>query len=143
MNIKKPLSISSKMLWGGIIIGIFRVAFGIIGCFESVDIRFIATLFLVLSAVIQVVLFMVKSEEDDEMSESYLKEAKSMASDISNIIILCLITVLLIASVFVDTKEITKRLSADILNLAIHVPFIFIGINNIMTGVIFRKLEAE
>ena len=49
MNIKKPLSISSKMLWGGIIIGIFRVAFGIIGCFESVDIRFIATLFLVLS----------------------------------------------------------------------------------------------
>ena len=86
---------------------------------------------------------MVKSEEDDEMSESYLKEAKSMASDISNIIILCLITVLLIASVFVDTKEITKRLSVDILNLAIHVPFIFIGINNIMTGAIFRKLEAE
>lgn len=143
MNAKKPLSLSSKMLWGGIIIGILRVAFGIIGCFESVNIRFIATLFLVFSAVIQVVLFKVKSEEDDEMSESYLKEAKSTASDILNIIILCLITVLLIASVFIDTKEITKRLSVDILNLAIHIPYIFIGIKDIMTGTIFRKLEAE
>ena len=42
-----------------------------------------------------------------------------------------------------DINKRIKRLSADILNLAIHVPFIFIGINNIMTGAIFRKLEAE
>ncbi len=133
----KTLSISTKAFLGKIVLGFLMIAIAITNMFDGLIWDIVSILFLVVVAGILTALSKMKSEEDDEMSLFNYKEAKSKVSDIMHLLLLAIAVIVPIILSKIDTSDIS---------LPIIVGSIFysvVGIQNILTGIIFRKLEAE
>ena len=97
----------------------------------------ISVLFLMVVAGILIALSKMKSEEDDEMSLFNYKEAKSKVSDIMHLFLLVIAVIVPIILSKIDTSDISLPIIVG------SVFYSVVGIQNILTGIIFRKLEAE
>ena len=133
----KTLSISTKAFLGKIVLGFLMIVIAITKMFDGLIWEIVSILFLMLVIGILVVLSKMKSEEDDEMSLFNYKEAQSKVSDIMFILLL---------SIAILGPDILSETDTSNINLPAVLGSVFyfiVGVQNILTGVIFRKLEAE
>ena len=137
------MKIATKFLWLYAVTGILRIIFGFLGCINNGSLRVFAVFFLLISSFIQLIFTTIDSEKSDEMSENNLKEAKYRTSNITRIIILCTLTVILGISRFPFATSFMNLLSDDWTIMLFYSAYVVFGIEDIITSIIFRKLEAE
>lgn len=133
----KTLSISTKAFLGKIVLGFFMIVIAFTNMFDGLIWDIVSILLLMVVAGIIIALSKMKSEEDDEMSLFNYKEAKSRVSDIMHLLLLVIAVIVPI---------ILNKIDTSVVSLPIVVGSVFysvVGIQNILTGIIFRKLEAE
>lgn len=134
---KKPLSIGHQMFWGKIFVGCLWIAYAIIGLFDNIACDIISIAALAGGVIILVVLMRIDLEEDDEMSHHNYIEAKAKTTDVMHIVF-C-ISSIFSAAIVVLLKKLGVENDVWIPNSF----FLLMGIQNIVTGLIFKKLEAE
>lgn len=134
---KQPVSIGTQMFLGKIVIGCLWISYSIIGMIDNIVCDIVSISALVSGIVVLVVLMRLDLEEDDEMSHHNYIQAKAKTTDVMHIIF-CIFSI-------------GSALALGLLNKAgieyyRWVPrffFMLIGIQNLITGLIFRKLEKE
>lgn len=134
---KKPLSVGKQMFWGKIIIGCLWISYAVIGLFDNIVCDILRITALAGGVIILVVLMRLDLEDDDEMSHYNYIQAKAKTTDVMHIIF-CICCILSAVVIFL-----LKRFGIE---NDIWIPnsfFMLMGIQNITTGLIFRKLEAE
>lgn len=134
---KKIMSVSRKMFLGKTVLGLLWLTIAITNMFDGVWWLLCSCVFLVAAVTILIVLMKIEAEKDDEMSLFYYKEAQAKSSDIMHIIfsILCVLF-----------SVVVSRLDLPDLNWPILIASCFyalMGIQNIIIGIVYRKLETE
>ena len=87
--------------------------------------------------VVMVVLMRIDLEEDDEMAEYNYTKAKAQTTKYMHIVFcVCSVLSAIVVGVLKDAGIPWHRVIPEIF-------FLLMGIQNIITGIIFRKLEAE
>ena len=135
MKNKKELSIGGQIFLGKIVVGICWMAAGISGYFGGVISSALQIIFLLGAIIPMILLFRSKKEESDEMADVNLTQAKAQTGDLMHIV-LCM------AAVIVPLLEFFPG-STDwnwprIMGWSF---FILIGIQNLITGFVFKMLE--
>lgn len=138
-NETSELNIGSQVFWGKIIPGILWVGAGITGMFKSISFQILHMIFLIVVVLMALRLMKAKCEKEDEMAKHNLIVAKAKTRDIMHIVF-CAASIftalgfglLQIADIEISFPRIVARSF-----------FILMGIQDIITGIIFRKLEAE
>ena len=134
---KKPLSIGSQMFWGKIFIGCLWIAYAVIGLFDNLVCDILGAAALAGGVIILVILMRIDLEEDDEMSHHNYIQAKAKTTDVMHIVF-CLCSIFS-AVIVVLLKKLGIENNAWISNSF----FLLMGIQNLVTGLVFRELEAE
>lgn len=134
---KEPMTIGRQMFWGKIFVGFAWIGTGISGMFDNLAASILRIACLVAAIVVMVVLMRVDLEEDDEMSQHNYTAANATTAKVMHIVfcicsILCALGMGLLKDVEVPWNRVVPQFF-----------FLLMGIQNIITGVIFRKLEAE
>lgn len=143
-NVKKPVSLSKKAIWTLIVVGIIRLFFGVAGCFNESTLRLISACILIGSSFITLVFLKIKVDKTDELAEKNLMESSILADDIINVVLNDIVLVAIGLYFYVKSKNIDNQISiSDFANYIIHIPFAFIGIKNILTGIFFIRKERE
>ncbi len=141
---KTAISLSKRATWTFVIEGLIFVALGIIGCFNVGYLRFISACLLTVATIIVIVFFKINTDEFDEMAEKNLMESAVWSYRTVNMIIYIIIFALIGIYSYLKSKSFEKQVSVtDVVNLLIHIPFVFIGIKDILTGVLFIRKERE
>lgn len=134
---KKTMSISTSLFLGKIVLGILWICIAVTNCFDGLFASISSIVLLLAAIVILIILSKIKPANEDEMSDYNYKEARAIASEIMHIIYL----ILAIATPFVLTKfDISDWNWPIILG---NIFYMLVGIQNILVGIYFRKLEAE
>lgn len=134
---EKEMSVGTQRFLGKTIVGILWIGIGIVGCLTSVAAKVIHILLLCLAIAIAVFLLKVKGEDDDEMSEENYTKAKAKAHDIMYFIF-CSLTV-----VSALVCGLLKNAGIAWYRVIPYMFFVLMGIQDILTGVFFHRLEAE
>ena len=134
---KEPLSIGSQMFWGKIFIGCLWIAYAAIGLFDNLVCDILSAAALAGGVIILVILMRIDLEEDDEMSHHNYIQAKAKTTDVMHIVF-CICSIFS-AVIVVLLNKLGIENNAWISNSF----FLLMGIQNLVTGLIFRKLEAE
>lgn len=134
---KTPMSISTHSFWSSIVIGILWISAGITDMFEGIVMNIIHILLLIGGIVILVVVMRANREEDDEMSDYNYMKAKAKTRDLMHIVYCC--AAIISALVFGLLQNADIYWAQVISGLF----FILMGIQDLITGIVFRRLEAE
>lgn len=142
---KEPLGLSTKVFWTDIIVGIFcLIAF--IACFagDHPIARLVRLLSLIGVYFVSLVMACIPSDRFDEMAQENYRQAKAKTLDILSMILLggvgtCLIAEALFSNLF-TIPRITADWASDHL---VQFIVLYFGLQNIIKGLIFRKLEAN
>ena len=141
---KNTVSLSKKAVWTLVIAGIIKLFFGVFGCFDIRELRLISACILLVSSFITFSFLKIKTDKSDELAEKNLMESSFSANNIINIILIIIVLAAMGLYTYVKSKNINYQISVfDFVNYIIHIPFAFIGIKNILTGIIFIKKEME
>lgn len=142
---KEPLGLSTKVFWSDIMVGAFFLT-AFVASFggDHPVARLVRLLSLIGAYLVALVMSRIRSDRFDEMAQENYRHAKSKTLDILNMILLgCFGTCLIAEAVFSDfltTYRTTVGWTSDRL---IQFIFLYFGLQNIIKGLIFRKLEAE
>ena len=134
---KEPMSIGTQMFLGKIFVGCTWIGTGVFGMFDNLVCHIIRIICLVAAVTVMVVLMRVDLEEDDEMAEYNYTQANAKTTKYMHIVFCACSVLSAVAMFFLKDLDITwYRVIPELF-------FLLMGIQNIITGVIFRKLEAE
>lgn len=134
---KEPMSIGMQMFWGKIFIGCAWIGSGICGIFDNLLCNILHIVCLAAAVAVMVVLMRVDLEEDDEMSQHNYTEAKAKTTNVMHIVFcICSILSALFFGLLKNADLPWHRIVAEMF-------FLLMGIQNIVTGIIFQRLEAE
>lgn len=132
----KTMSISNQVKYLKTLNGITWILAGISDIFSGAIPSTLTSIFLIISLVLQLKVSLSKKESDDEMSIDNKIKAGAMTQSIMHIIFCTAAVVLFALTSF-------PNLHLDWKNLIVPVFFIFIGIEYIIWGLSFKKLEEE
>ena len=132
----KTMSISNQVKYLKTLNGITWILAGISDIFSGAIPSTLTSIFLIISLVLQLKVSLSKKESDDEMSIDNKIKAGAMTQSIMHIIFCTAAVVLFSLTRF-------PNLHIDWKNLIVPVFFIFIGIEYIIWGLSFKKLEEE
>ena len=136
-NNEKVMSINSQVFWGKTFVGFLWIGAGISGMFDTLFFNFLHMLFLACAVVLMVVILRAKRENDDEMSEYNYMKAKAISTTIMHIIYcIAMIASALCFGLLQDAGLSWGRIIARIF-------FIIMGIQDVVIGIVFHRLEAE
>lgn len=130
------MSISNQVKYLKTLNGITWILAGISDIFSGTIPSTLTSIFLIISLALQLKVSLSKKESDDEMSIDNKIKAGAMTQSIMHIIFCAAAIVLFILTRF-------PNLNIDWKNLIVPVFFIFIGIEYIVWGLSFKKLEEE
>ena len=133
----KKMSIRRQAFLEKIVAGLLWIGAGITGMSDEMVWNIVHIIFLTGAAAILLVMMLAKREENDEMSEYNYMKAQAMTTNIMHAIC-CMISIGLVFTV-------DRLLKWDI-NWAlafVRTFFIIIGSQDLITGVVFWRLEAE
>lgn len=134
---KEPLSIGTQMFWGKIFVGCAWIGYSVLGIFDYLVCDILQIACLLSAIVIMVVLMRIDLEEDDEMAEYNYTKAKAQTTKYMHIVFcVCSVLSAILVGLLKDAGIPWHRVIPEIF-------FLLMGIQNIITGIIFRKLEAE
>lgn len=119
--------------------GITWLFSGIFGLFDTIIFEFLQILALLCCLILIVISFYFKKEMQDEMSIKNLAYAKATTLTNMHIVAGCIICFILI----LYNIPVITNISLDVKNLLIPLFFIFLGIENIMIGILFRRNERK
>ena len=134
---KEPLSIGRQMFWSKIFVGCLWIAYAMLGLFDNIICDVLSVVALVGAVAVLVVFMRIDLEEDDEMAHHNYVQAKAKTTDVMHIVFCG--SSILSAVIVVLLKKLGIENNAWIPNCF----FLLMGIQNIVTGLIFQKLEAE
>ena len=133
---KKPMSCAEQIRLLKVVSGIAWIVVGIFGCFENTICLIIQILALLLCAINIIRVSAAKKENSDEMAEENLCKAKAKTLDIMHGVF-CVIA---IAAIFILGRN---TITLDWAKVIPATFFIVLGIEELIVGVVFRKLEDE
>lgn len=134
---KEPMSIGRQMFWGKIFVGCAWIASAVCGVFDNLACSILYIICLGSAIAVMVVLMRIDLEEDDEMSLYNYTQAKAKTTNVMHIIFcVCSILSALCFGLLKDVALPWHRIIAELF-------FLMIGVQNLVTGIIFKKLEAE
>ena len=122
---------------GKIVLGCMWIGAALCGMFDNVVMLFLNCVFLISALII---LFYMRSkdlEEDDEMSAENAAKAKSKTLDVFHMIFAVGSLMLIVLSRFYN------QIDVNWIELIANLLYLFIGLQNLLVGIFFRKLEAE
>lgn len=134
---KTPMSISTQSFWSSIVTGILWIGVGITDIFDSAVINIINALLLAGTLVVLIFFLRANREEDDEMSNYNHMKAKAKTRDLMHFVYCC--------AAIVSAVLFGLLRNADIYwpQVISGLFFILMGIQDLITGIVFRRLEAE
>ena len=138
---KKEMKVGTQTFLGKTMVGIVWIIAGIMHCFDSIAILFVRLLLSATAVILLVVVLRSNVEHLDEMAKDNMMRAKAKTCEVMQLIFFIL-AIVLIAAAFLQTW-LEFEISVNLLNFATTVVFCLIGIQYFLTGVFFRKLEAE
>ena len=134
---KEPMSIGTQMFWGKIFVGCTWIGSGVFGIFDNLVCDILHIICLLSAIIVMVVLMRVDLEEDDEMAEYNYTKANAKTTRYMHIVYcVCSVLSAVVGGLLKDAGIPWHRVIPELF-------FLLMGIQNIITGVIFRKLEAE
>lgn len=142
---KDPLRLSTKFFWTDIIVGALWCLAGISGCVHKNTVAFLVSISSWVGALIIVtVMYRIRSEQFDEMAEANYRHAKAKTLDFTGCIILGS------GAIFLLLDRFLSNISPNLNPYAIfssdnifNIVWFVLGLQSIIKGLIFRKLEAE
>lgn len=135
MENKKVLSIGSQIFLGKVVVGICWIIAGISGYLGGLLGDILQIIFLLGAIIPMILLQRSKKEESDEMADENFTRAKAQAGDLMHIV-LCLATVAVPLMGFIPGS-----VDWNWPRVMAWSFFILIGIQNLITGFAFKKLE--
>lgn len=134
---KELMPIGKQIFLSKIFVGCTWIGSGAFGMFDNLVCNILHLLCLVAAVTFMVVLMRADLEEDDEMAEYNYTKANAKTTKVMHIIY-CACSVLSIVVIYLlkDADILWYRVIPEMF-------FLLMGIQNIVTGIIFRKLEAE
>lgn len=136
---KAKMSVGAQVFWGKLIPGILWIGVGITGMFESILFAFLHMVLLIVVIVLAIILIRAKYEEQDEMSVYNLMKAKATTRDCMHIVF-CVASFL--AALGFGLLQ-TTGIEMSLPRIVARMFFVLMGMQDILTSIIFRKLEAE
>lgn len=135
----KVFPIGTSIFWSQTATGIFWIGAGLIGMFDNIVCNILTVLFLLAGIAALAISTKIAriGDDGDEMAEYNYTKAKANAG---NTLYLILCVASLVATASFDLKQ---DLAIDWPRFISHLLFILIGAYNLLTGLFFRKLEAE
>lgn len=133
----KAMSISIQSFWGRIVIGILWIGVGIVEMLDGLVVNIVQAVLLVGAVIILVAVTRADREKGDEMSDYNCTKAKAKTSDLMHFVFCG--AAIVSALVFGLLKNADISWTRVIPSLF----FILIGIQNLIMGVVFCRLEAE
>ncbi len=134
---KKIMSVSAKMFLGKTVLGFLWLTVAITNMFESILWIFCSCILLAAAVTILIIMMKIEAEEDDEMSLFYYKEAQAKSSDIMHVIFAVLSVLFSVVLTKLDIADLNWP------NLIASGLYALMGIQNIIIGITYKKLEAE
>lgn len=134
---KKQMSIGSQTFLGKVVIGVLWLALGITDMFDGLIMNIVHAAVFVGTLAVLVVVIRANREEDDEMSDYNYMKAKAKTRDLMHFVyggaaVVSALVFGLLQNVDIYWAQVISGLF-----------FILMGIQDIITGIIFRRLEAE
>lgn len=142
---KDPLRLSTKVFWTDIIVGALWCLASISGFVHKNIVTFLVSIFSLVGALIIVaVMHRIRSEQFDEMAEANYRHAKAKTLDITGCIILGSCAIFIILDRFLSNISPNLNPYAVFSSDNIYkIVWFVLGLQSIIKGLIFRKLEAE
>jgi len=134
---KEPMPIGKQIFLSKIFVGCTWIGSGVFGMFDNLACNILHLLCLAAAVTVMVVLMRADLEEDDEMAEYNYTRANAKTTNVMHIVF-CAGSVLsaIVVGLLKDANIPWYRVIPEMF-------FFLMGIQNIVTGIIFRKLEAE
>ena len=134
---KEIMPIGKQIFLSKIFVGCTWIGSGAFGIFDNLACNILHLLCLAAAVTVMVVLMRADLEEDDEMAEYNYTKANAKTTTVMHIVF-CAGSVLsaIVVGLLKDTNIPWHRVISEMF-------FLLMGIQNIVTGIIFRKLEAE
>ena len=134
---KEPMPIGKQIFLSKIFVGCTWIGSGVFGMFDNLVCNILHLLCFAAAVTVMVVLMRTDLEEDDEMAEYNYTKANAKTTTVMHIIF-CIGSVLsaIVVVLLKDANIPWYRVIPEMF-------FLLMGIQNIVTGIIFRKLEAE
>ena len=134
---EKKMSIKSQMFWGKIFAGMLWICTGIFGMIDTLACHIVQIVCLLGGILILSVLLKSKHEKDDEMSEYNYMKAQAKTTRVMHFVF----CIGMIASPLV--YKLLQDVDVSWIRVVSQMFFLLIGVQDITTGLIFRRLEAE
>ena len=136
----KLVSIRSQMFWLHIVIGTLWIGVGISNMFDNLFFDIVHAVLLVSTIVVVIIIWRSNCEENDEMSEYNHMKAKAKAHHYMNYVY-C--GGALISSVLFSLLQVATDFDIYWVKIIVGIFFILMGIQDLITGIVFNRLEAE
>lgn len=135
----KVFPIGTSIFWSQTATGIFWIGAGLIGMFDNIVCNILNVLFLLAGiAALAISIKIARIGDDgDEMAECNYTKAKANAGN-TLYLILCVASLVSTASF-----DLMQDLAIDWPRFISYLLFMLIGTYNLLTGLFFRKLDAE
>lgn len=133
----KQLSIAQQVFWGSIVVGILWIIIGITDMFNNTPAKIIHIILLLSTVAIVIFLMRANCEGQDEMSDYNYMKAKARTRDLMHYVFCGA------AIVSALTFGLLKHAAIDWPQVIVGIIFILMGIQDLITGIVFRRLEAE
>lgn len=133
---KNEMRVGTQLFLGKTVAGLLWIGAGVSGCFRSIAGSIVSIGFLLLAAIIATILLKARAERSDEMARQNLMEAKSKTRDIMHM----LYCVLAVAAA--SALGLLKDIDVSWPRMVSQLFFVLMGVQDLLTGIIFRKLEA-
>ena len=136
---ERLVPVGTKMFWGCTVMGILWIGVGLTGMFDNLICNILKTLFQTAAVVALFKVFrIVKTGDDgDEMAEYNFIKAQAKAGGTLQMV-LCIASI-----VFGLWFGLVQNMDISCTRIIFPIFFVQLGIYNLMTGLYFRKLEAE
>ena len=134
---KSQMSIGAQTFLGKTVIGLLWIGVGITDMFDSLVMNIVHAVLLVGTIVVLVVVMRANREEDDEMSDYNYMKAKARTRDLMHFVYCG--AAIVSALVFGLLQNVDIYWAQVISGMF----FILMGVQDLITGIVFRRLEAE
>lgn len=135
----KTLSVGKQIDLLYLYIGITWLLAGIFGLFQGIIPNLLKIFALLGCIIFLTILSRSKKEMDDEMSIRNLEKAKAKTQTNMHIITCCIICIIRI----IDFIPTIPKISVDLQTILVPIFFIYLGIEGIIIGLLFRKNERN
>ena len=131
------MSVSAQSFLGKIVLGLLWIGVGITNIFDDLAMIIIHALLLVSTIIVLVVLLRANCEKDDEMSDYNYMQAKAKTRDLMHCVYAGIAVIVPFAVYLLHNDNIFRTQTISALF------FILMGVQDLITGIMFRRLEAE